>query len=343
VRDAALLIRGKPLSAVRQSLEAYCREAGHSGPLRGFALTRYGHGYSLSSLAGSNASHLAEVIALGLIGRVALVRLPLTADRLRVKNGIRVFFEPAAAGARPLTAKIALPSAHRTGSLAREIAARQALVPATSGRFALPRIHRKDTTGAVWFEEDFIATGAAGEDQKVALFLGELAARIYRPGIASVPLAEALAQTGTGDAEIAALHDLPPAARQFPDATFTVSRIHGDLAPANMILGRDGRLYLIDWELSVQAPIACDLKKLFPYDRPGVLRLLDDLRRPGDAGARDQMRLALCCQLAGLRRDRDKRLSYLTSNRNKSLRKALALVARQEKELLAWITELATP
>jgi len=342
-RVTGLLIRGKPLDAIRASLEEYCAVAGRSGPLRRFVLTRYGYGYSLASLAGRNRARLAEVIALGLIGQAVLVRLPLSAHRLRVKNSIRVFFERVSSGEPPVTAKIALASEHRSGSLAHEIAARRELARATGKRFAIPRILSHDGSETAWFEEDFIATDGAGEADKIGIFLNEVAATMYRHGLARASLTEALALTGTRSEDLEALRDLPPATRSFGEAAVTVSRIHGDLAPANMILGRDGRLYMIDWELSGLAPVAWDLKKFFAYDRAGTLRLLDELTRPGDAGARDQMRLALCCQLAGLRRDRDKRFAYLTSNRNKSRRAAQAMIAKQEKELLAWITELARP
>jgi hypothetical protein len=201
----------------------------------------------------------------------------------------------------------------------------------------------RDSSEAAWFEEDFIESDDVGEAQKVGIFLNEVAAVMYRHALADVTIDEALALTGTRCDDLRTLHDLPTAARTFGEATITVSRIHGDLAPANMILGRDGRMYLIDWELSGPGPIAWDLKKVFAHDRAGALRLLDELRRPGDADARDQMRFALCCQLAGLRRDRYKRFSYLTSNRMKSRRVAQAMIARQERELLAWITELARP
>ncbi len=46
---------------------------------------------------------------------------------------------------------------------------------------------------------------------------------------------------------------------------------HGDLSPDNMILARDGRVFVIDWETSGQMPLLWDCRKLL-YRVPGATR-----------------------------------------------------------------------
>src|SRR4029079_13820678 len=95
------------------------------------------------------------------------------------------------------------------------------------------------------------------------------------------------------------------------DERWVCSFLHGDLSAMNMILSCERKFYLVDWEMFTNGPVAWDLKKLYPSHPLEVLRLLRQLRMPGELGAEDQMYLALSCELAALRINRKNRIGYL--------------------------------
>lgn len=326
-----MLIRGKSKEAIARCLSAYAEASGRAVTPRTFVFTTQGYGYPLACLF----SH-PEVLGFAITGKAALLSLPLAAAAVRVKNNIRVFHD---FPNRAVTAKIALPSDHRTGSLASEIAARRIVRDGTS--FRLPALLAHDEAGSAWLEEEFIAGPAVAEPDKVARFLGGAAQQMYRAAPSSITLADALPMMGLTTDDVTAIGGLPGAGPDILTRRLSCGFIHGDLSPANMLVAGDGTLYLIDWELAATAPIAWDLKKIFTYDKAGTLAVLDQLRAATDSSAPAQMHAALCCQLAALRLGRERRLAYLVGNRNKSRAGAEAMVAKQEQELSAWIAELA--
>jgi len=336
-----LLIRGKPIARVKQCLESYRASAGYSGRPRLFLLNRSGFGYSLSSLLLGNRILILKLAVQFLTGKAILLRVSLPAHSLRVKNNIRVFFDAPDGGTTPITAKIALPSKYRTGSLAHEIEARRLLQAHTGGRFAIPVIIRCDAPDGAWLEEEFVPSSSASKGEKIRIFLGEVAPCVYRGTLRRESAAQALPRMGLTVDDLAQAGGPLGLNVALLENPLTVGYIHGDLSPENMILGRGGQLHLIDWELSRTAPIAWDLKKIFFYDQAGTLALLESLRSEGDMSARGQMHVALCCQLACLKRDRDARFAYLTSNRNKTHTEANDMIAKQETELQTWIRQLA--
>lgn len=337
-----MLIRGKPKASIRESLEAYLADAGYRGPPRLFLVTERGYGYAAATLSPARPSLAFRLLTQFLAGRLALMRLALPANKFRVKNNVRVYFDAPGGGGPRITAKIAVPARHRTGTLEQEIRIRKLLEDGVCDRLAIPAIVRHDETGFGWLEEEFVdADKRASVPEKVGIFLDDIAASIYRPHLGSETIGEALPSMGLTVDEFDAIFDALGLDRRMLERRLTTGFVHGDLSPANMMLGRDDRLYLIDWELAEFAPVAWDLKKLFSYEQPGVLEALERIRSENEMSAAQQMQIALCCQLAILRRDREARLSYLTSNRNKSMGVARDMVAKQDRELEQWIRQLA--
>jgi hypothetical protein len=331
------VIRGKPLELILQCLTAYCVDCGYSGPRRLFAVNHQGHGYSLSSLAGGNARHLPKLMYHGIHGKVCFLALPLPAHKLRVKNNVRVFLDPATTPGRKLIAKIALPSKHRTGSLAAEIASRTILQEVPANILRTPTLARHDDKGSSWFEEELIDASDADARTKVTRFLGEVGENFYKVALESRALTATLSAIGIAEGELEAMPEFTPFSA---DRSISFGYVHGDLSPENMIIDERGTFSLIDWELARQAPVALDLTKIFYLDMQGTVALLDRLRHEGDASAMEQMRFAFAVELAILRRNRTARFEYLTSNRNKSPATANKMIKRQEVSLAAKILHL---
>jgi hypothetical protein len=331
------VIRGKPLELISQCLAAYCVDCGYSGRRRVFAVNSQGYGYSLSSLACGNARHLPNLIYHAIQGKVCFLAVPLPAHMLRVKNNVRVFLDPAATRGRKLIAKIALPSKHRTGSLAAEIASRTILQKVPAEILRIPTLARHDDRGSSWFEEELIDAAWADAHIKVTRFLGEVGENFYRVALESRTLAATLSAVGIGEDELETLPEFKPIPA---GRSISFGYVHGDLSPENMIIDERGKFTLIDWELARQAPIALDLTKIFHFDMQGTVALLDRLRQEGDASAIEQMRFAFAVELAVLRRNRTARFEYLTSNRNKSSATASKMIKRQEASLEAKILHL---
>jgi hypothetical protein len=335
-----LLIRGKPRELVKQCLESYCAEAGYTGATRLFILTNRGFG---SSLAGLRKNPLLLMQWLGLLaaGKCTGMRLPLPARKIRVKNNIRVFFDPAHPASKTLTAKIAIQSSHRTGTIRQEIEARHRLAGRETGHFAVPRVIRHDAANYAWLEEQFIEAQSGITDRDMAgMFLRDAASPIYADFRQSRRVIDALPALGLEAEVLETVFKELAVDRGVMEKRWTASFIHGDLSPANMIFGVDKRLYLIDWELSAFAPIAWDLKKVFRLDKRGVLDVLTTLRSSDEMTSAQQMQVALACELTLLRKNGEMRFSYLTSNRNKSASAARDMMTSHDKWLVDSIREL---
>jgi Phosphotransferase enzyme family len=335
-----LLVRGKPRYLVKTSLLKYCAEAGHDGPPKHFLLTNRGFGNSLASLR-ANPLLLLQRLGLVAIGKCTALRLPLPARSIRVKNNIRVFFDPVGRESKTLTAKIAIQSAHRTGTLKQEIEARHRLSDQETSRFAVPRVIRHDVVNYAWFEEEFIeARPGIADSDMVDTFLRDAALPIYENFRQSQNVINTLPKLELEADVMESLLLEQNVDHGVLEKRWTASFIHGDLSPANMLRGIDNRLYLIDWELSDIAPVAWDLKKIFHINKRGVLDVLDALRRPDEMTSAEQMQVALACELAFLRKNSESRFSYLMSNRNKSASAAQAMMNSHDKTLVDLIREL---
>jgi hypothetical protein len=336
-----LLIRGKSRELVKETLEHYCAEAGYNGTTRLFVLTNRGFGFAVAGLLRNPFLSLQLLNRLR-AGKITALKLPLPAATFRVKNNIRVFFNVTKNASKPITAKVAIQSRNRTGSLMQEIDARRRLADKAMGRFAIPRVIRYDTAKFSWMEEEFIeARLSITTSDKVDVFLNEAAVPIYSDFRRPQYVTEIFPKVGIESGDILPLFGELDVGQELLERRWTASFIHGNLSPANMMFGTDDRLYVIDWELSYFAPVAWDLKKLFPHDKKKVLDVIRTLRHEDDMQSNQQMQIAFLCELAFLRKNGGLRFSYLTSNRSKSNRVAREMIASHDKKLVSFIRELA--
>jgi hypothetical protein len=330
-----MLLRGKPAELVKQCLDAYARMANRRSRRRPFVVTFRGKGHRLfPTLAKPRLAW--KLLSLIAAGKATTLWIPLAADGLWVKNNIRVFYPRTARGKRS-TAKIVVPSEYRSGSLKNEVVAREAL----AGQDFLVPLHGHDQRDFSWLEEEFIAEDkAVSEQAKTHRFLDEIASSLYGARQSSRAVAAAVTAMDVAMPELEAVFREFGLDSQVLSGMLSYGFIHGDLSPANMLVERSGKLWIIDWELAGFAPIAWDLKKLFEHDESAVLAALDRIRRDADLPASDQMLLALACQYAALQRDHDKRLAYLRNNRNKKTAKALEMIAAQKAALASALRRL---
>ena len=142
-----------------------------------------------------------------------------------------------------LTAKVAIKSHSRNGSLAREIKSRKFYA---DGAVLVPKLFRYDTSRLIWLEEELIeGDKAVSPDQKKELFLVEHAKQMYAPWARSRSVSNSLTRLGVSWADIQSVFSeaaiVMPAAVK--DATWPISLVHGDLSADNMIVGQTGDFY----------------------------------------------------------------------------------------------------
>ncbi len=261
--------------------------------------------------------------------------------KLKIKNNAQLVYsdtsgKTGATDRRLVSAKIGLPSEWRTGSLAREIKARQILRDSDAASFSMPTLHGYDRQSLTWLAEEFIdADPQVSPDQRSAIFLDKQATRFYKQFARPRPIAAFLRKTGIAPETVQQLLDdatvtLGPA---HSTDTWPVSLTHGDLSTGNMIASHDGRLYIIDWEKFGRGPIAWDLRKLYRNSVTSVLDVLQKTSAEGDVAPAMQMRLVFAVELAVLRRDRDQRLAYLRRHAGLSRTASLRRVQDQDRTL----------
>jgi hypothetical protein len=335
-----MAIRGIPMSTIRARMRTFCSEAGFAGG-RLYILLANGSTLSFRDLLRKSKARreLSESLRLG---RLGILWLAISEASISIKNNARLIYTDQKSG-RHLTAKVALPSFTRSGCLAREIKARRLLA---IGKFPIPvpALIRYDSPGLRWIEEEYIeATEHDRPGEKCRLFLRH-AQSLYAPLVRSRPLQAWLRRLHISWSE---LHDVfAEAGAALPEIaetrTWPVSLLHGDLSTGNMIIGRDGRLFLIDWEKCGIGPIAWDLKKLFLSEAHLVHEVLCALSGPSDLAPSSQMHIAIAIEILLRRRDRQRKLMHHVHHGGKKRDFALRLLSARDENLLAVISGRAT-
>ena len=330
-----MAIRGKSIQYIRANLRAFCAEANFFGQ-RTYILLKNGRSVPLRDLF-TKWEAIRNFYKSLRRGYPSFIRIRLPDARIRIKNNARLIYRDIKSG-RTLTAKIALRSAVTTGCLAREIRARKFLARKNIS-IPVPILVRYDSPRMRWMEEEYIeADERASNAQKSELFLVHHALSLYAPMVRSRPLQNSLRRFHVSWSE---LQDIfAEAGTETPDAAkegaWPISLIHGDLSTGNMMVGSDGRLFVIDWEKCKTGPVAWDLKKLFLSDDLLVCELLRALSRPDDLEPTSQMHVAIAMELAQRRRDYKRKLAqHIDQGKERDF--AMRLISAREKNLLAAI------
>jgi hypothetical protein len=268
----------------------------------------------------------------------AFIRLGISGADIRIKSNARLtYLDPQQGGGR-VTAKIALASEVRSGSLAREIKARK-LIPRIAASLPVPALFRHDKN-LRWLVEQYVWPAERSAADKTGEFLSHHANGLYAPSARSRPVSQWLRRLGVAWSDLEQVFNETGAvlAPSEGEARWPVSLLHGDLSPGNMIAGRDGRFYLVDWEKFGAGPVAWDLKKLFLQAPDPVEKLLHTLSGPGDIEPATQLRIVAALELILRRRDRAGRLEYLTSHLGKSQNEAAQFLNNRHLELLGAVS-----
>ena len=330
-----MAIRGIPVSTIRARMRTFCSQSGFVGG-RPYILLASGRSLSFRDLLTKSRSRreLSESLRRGSLG---ILWLAISEASIRIKSNARLIYTDLKSGRR-LTAKIALPSLIRSGCLAREIKARRLLARGRSP-IPVPALIRYNSPGLRWIEEEYIEATEQDNPKERCRFFLRHAQSLYAPLVRSRPLQAWLRRLHISCSE---LHDvLAEAGAALPDITeartWPVSLLHGDLSTGNMIMGRDGRLFLIDWEKCGIGPIAWDLKKLFLSEAPLVHEVLCTLSGPSDLAPSNQMHIAIALEILLRRRDHQRKLMRHVHHGGKKRDLALRLLTAREENLLAVI------
>ena len=324
-------IRGISASHIRRRLHAFCCEAGHCAPRTTYVLTTTGQAYTLRALV-SDRARRKRLWDSCTFGPPLFIRLGISRATLSIKNNARLFYTGPLEEMR--SAKIALPSAFRSGSLAREIWTRKYLARRVNPLLVPSLVrygHQLD-----WIEEEFLPSEEQISDAaKVGIFLHQYGFAFYAQTKRSRPLGRTLQRYNLQWPEIEnvlAEVGVRLDAAAGHDASWPVALVHGDLSPGNMRTSH-GVLFVIDWEQSHVGSVASDLTKLFLMQPGPVLALLRLLSHPDDMMPTAQMQIALAIKIIGRRRNREALISYFMRN-GRSRSKAIRRVLEKERELL---------
>jgi hypothetical protein len=220
--------------------------------------------------------------ALNLHRRVVPVTLPFAAERIGVRNNIRIF----GLARRPgMTASVQVRSG-RGQSVFRECRARaivsRHLDPGNG--VAIPTVRSWDRRNGAWLIEDFV-DGSVPSDEDIGRLATTHLAGLYRATVR--PRAVRRAPGGRAfvdelDRVLRATTTRFPALR--PDDRWLVGLCHADLDIENTLADRAGRIWILDWEKAGVVPLIADLGRLL-IGRPGLkdalLGLLNSFDRDG--------------------------------------------------------------
>lgn len=216
--------------------------------------------------------------ALNLHSRVVTVTLPFAAERIGVRNNIRIF----GLARRPgMTASVQVRSG-RGHSVFRECRARaivsRHLDPGNG--VAIPAVRSWDRQMGAWLIEDFVEGSVPSDDDigRLATHLTGLYRATVRPrAVRRAPGARAFVDEldrvlRASTARFRALR---------PDDRWLVGLGHADLDIGNILADRAGRIWILDWEKAGVVPLIADLGRLL-VGRPwlteallGILRSFD--------------------------------------------------------------------
>lgn len=326
-----MAIRGKSIVEIRKGLRSFCSDSGLFGN-NIYVILENGQGFPLHHLFTNKRARrqFRKSLRRGFPG---LVTLGLPAAAIRIKNNTHITYRDRESGCTR-RAKIAIKSDRRSGSLAREVRARKLLAHTS---IPIPAIVRYDSPRMRWFEQAHIeADEEISNLQKSEVFLTHHARSLYAPMVRSRPLESSLSRFHISWSELRDVFE--EANMRTPEGveegTWPVSLLHGELSAWNMVAGRDGRLFVVDWEKCRTGPVAWDLKNLFLSNEQMVYEVLDALSKPTDLAPKIQMCVAVAVEIVRRRRDRESKLA-MHIRRNKKRGFAERIFIAHDEILLA--------
>ncbi len=225
-----------------------------------------------------------------------VIRLPFCCTSIRIKNNLRIF---GYGSNNNFSAKIAVASSYRKGSLFREIKARKIL--SNYQLDFMPKIIEYDRNGKWVVEELLIEPKATTKASKAQEFIYCHALPFYSATSRLHPLNKSFRRETIKDMPEIILNNI-----DFNDR-WPVALCHGDLSPGNMVRHNNGQLYVVDWESSGVKPVAYDVSKIYmnyPELRIKVLDLLKELSYEQGIDPKVQIGLALANKISNIKQGR---------------------------------------
>jgi thiamine kinase-like enzyme len=292
----------------------FCHEAGYCGRNHIYLTFQNGRGYSLKYIFFS--SKILELVKnLINIGNKSIywMKFPLKDAKIFIKNNARLIYaNPNSLSKEVITAKIYLPSKYRKERLSKEIDAKLFLNNKKLHDFH-PKLLNYDKKQNNWIIEKYIQPDKNIDiSLKLELFINKFASKYYLPGIYSSRIIDFLKDN---DISLTQLKKLIPFDFQFSSsATWPYSNVHGDLSFGNMILSKQNKIYIIDWELSKRGPIALDLVNLYldttHIGKMNLVNLLDSLSSCDDLDSKKQIKVAMAIYFLQNERDKEIKKNY---------------------------------
>lgn len=203
------------------------------------------------------------------------IEIAARADVILVQRNVRLFYPD-----RGLTAKVA-----RVGKENRvrgEVAHRQR-IEALFERIPTVAIRAVDSRHMLWLIEDLIqGRPATNADEEILLSaLCPNLAAYYEAGwsetkrVAETPIGEAIRRRSESSVTSDGVDEVQEMLDGFLDKYVMMAIGHGDLRLHNIVMSREGQVYLIDWERSHSMPIVQDILDL-ACAFPRIERFWDD-------------------------------------------------------------------
>lgn len=338
-----LTIRGNPHAQIRHRFSIFCRHNGRASR-HPYLLLSDGKSIRPSQLF-RNYKQWHRIIGSLSDGWPCLLWINVPSASIRIKHNAHVFFPgPGASGKHPhfrISGKIALPSKNRKGSLAREIIARR-FAKAHFPGINIPKILMYDRRNPVWFEEEYICSGEFDDRDAATTFLSGCALDLYKPCARPRPLAWFANKARVHLQEVLGtfVEIGMPLDEKYLGGTLPVAFLHGDLAPSNMILDPQNRLFLLDWEKACVGPIAWDLRKVFKHDPGAALGVLRSCGPGCTIPPLTQIQLMLAAEIVLMRREWTERIEYHREQLGHSRDQAKKMLQDQEKKRLNQLRDL---
>jgi hypothetical protein len=222
------------------------------------------------------------------------VLLPFMASRITIKTNLRIF---GLAGMPGATAKVMLISQGSGPSVLRDVRGRRIASRYFSRQIGVPAIRRYDQRKHRWLIEDFIEAREA-DNADLGSFALLYAKQFLLPLSRMVRVRRAPRTRPLIDALDHSLRALFPKVSE--EAVWPVGFGHNDLNPDNLLKHADGKLWLVDWEISGVAPIASELGRVYlrvPSLQQPILDVLN-AADPTGRGLSARHQLALGASLA---------------------------------------------
>jgi hypothetical protein len=232
------------------------------------------------------------------VGRPVTVDLPFAAQRIWLKNNVRIDGIERLPGT---TAKLQIRKRGLRPSVLRDVRARAIGSHLIAGpMIGIPKIRAYDKRTAGWYIEDYV-DGRISTRADLVEFVIHHGAALWLPAPRLRRIKRPFQRALIDALERSLASIFPPVSE---DALWPVTFGHNDLRLDNLLRDRDGKFWLIDWEGAGEVPVVSDLGSAY-LDAPELADAMMGILATADPSGRalsPRHQLALGASLALQRR-----------------------------------------